>query len=311
MKSVRIIGVHYFAATLLLASTFGALANSAATKTADPAVALRNAIHLYDTGDFEGAVAQFQAALSQALPDNQRADTLQRLAMALAQQEKLKEAEPHVAEAESLARAIGSPAVLADVLRAKTFILYHSGRVEEARAAYREAKDLRERNANAWKLASDGATWVHTPSGWRFPEAFGDLKRLRRTMLDDTGHNIVVHYRIGKAGWDTTLVSVYLAVDRGVSLEEEFRATLTELIRAYPDAKALPGSKIRIASSEGFAAGFDLPPNARGAVRRTTLSAFEKGGVLLRIRATYPSSESAVRKPAVDALTHAIVTQQR
>ena len=88
-------------------------------------------------------------------------------------------------------------------------------------------------------------------------------------------------------------------------------ATLTELIRAYPDAKPLPGSRIKIASSEGFTAGFDLPPNARGAVRRTTLSAFEQGGVLLRIRATYPVAEAAVRKPAVDALTKAIVSQKR
>ena len=46
-----------------------------------------------------------------------------------------------------------------------------------------------------------GKTWRHIPSGQNFGAAQGSFQRIRRTMLDETGHNIVVYYRIGPGGW--------------------------------------------------------------------------------------------------------------
>ena len=50
----------------------------------------------------------------------------------------------------------------------------------------------------------------------------------------------------------------------------------------------------------------DLPPDAQGRIRRTSLAAFEKGRVTVRIRASYPAAEADVRAPKVAALTETV-----
>ena len=99
---------------------------------------------LLAAGQDEAAEREFRAALQLAPQGEARADALHKLAIALAHQDRFAEAEPIVAEAENIARNTrgGGSVLLADVLRAKTVVLYRTGRVEEARAAYREAKAI-------------------------------------------------------------------------------------------------------------------------------------------------------------------------
>jgi hypothetical protein len=153
-----------------------------------------------------------------------------------------------------------------------------------------------------------GKTWRHIPSGQNFGAAQGSFQRIRRTMLDETGHNIVVHYRIGPGGWQAPLVSVYISVDRNVPLPGEFAATRAKIIRQYPDATALETGPVKIASLEGFGTVLDLSPSANGRVRRTYLHAFERGNVLIRIWASYPAAEAETRTGQAKDLTRAILS---
>lgn len=230
-----------------------------------------------DAGDFAGAEGAFRETLRQEPRGSARAEALFRLGLALAGQERFDEAEPPIVEAENIARSVrGSRSLLlADVLLAKA-ILEHS--------------------ADAWATEADGTTWRHGPSGWRFAEKIGPFARLRRTMLDETGYNVAVHYRIGSGGWGSTLVSVYVSVDRGVSLAEELAASRAEIEKQFPGAKPVAGTAMT----------FDLPPDAQGRIRRTSLAAFEKGRAMVRIRASYPAAEADVRAPEVAALTETI-----
>lgn len=260
-------------------------------------------------GDNTGAEQQYRAALQQAPTGEARADALHKLGIALAHQGLFDNAEPLVAEAEKIARARPGGVLLADVLRAKTVILYRTGRIDAARAAFREAKRILEVNANAWRTDADGTTWHHTPSRWRFIEASGPFKRIRRTMLDETGHNIVVHYRIGEKGWGASLVSVYLSVDRDVPLAGEFEATRNEIIRQFPNAKTVRTGSKNLAADDGFETVIDLPQPKNGKFRRTSLTAFARGNVLLRFRASYPVTEAAMRADQVQSLIRAIMAQ--
>ena len=127
-------------------------------------------------------------------------------------------------------------------------------------------------------------------------------------MLDDAGYNVAVHYRIGPGGWAATLVSVYVSVRRGVPLAEEFEATKLEIVRQYPDAAQRSNGPKTAGGLDGYEAVLDLPPTAEGKVRRTSLAAFEKGNVTIRIRASYPAAEADIRAPQVAALTETILS---
>ena len=290
-------------ATLLLLSAVSpawAASPSTPDDAPDPALeaVIRSGADAMETGDHTGAEDAFREALRQEPRGSVRAEALFRLGLALAGQERFDEAMPPIAEAEAVARKLRSARSLlfADVLRAKTIVLYKTGRIEEARAVYREAKAILEHSADAWATEPDGTTWRHGPSGWRFAEKIGPFARLRRTMFDETGYNVAVHYRIGPGGWGATLVSVYVSVDRGVSLADELAASRAEIEKQFPGAKPV----------EGTAATFDLPPDAQGRIRRTSLQAFEKGRAMIRIRASYPAAEADVRAPDVAALTEAV-----
>lgn len=265
---------------------------------------------LLAAGDDAGAEREFRAALQQGPEGEARAVALHRLGLSLAQQERFTEAEPPIAEAETIARTVrgGRSLMLADVLRAKTVVLYRTGRVEAARAAFREAKAILEGNADVWKTDEDGTTWRHTPSGWRFPVAGGPFARLSRTMLDDAGYNVAVHYRIGPASWGATLVTVYVSVARGVPLAEEFEATKLEIVREYPDSTLRRDGPAAAAGLDGYEVVLDLPPTDDGRVRRTSLAAFEKGAVTIRIRASYPAAEAEIRAPQVAALVETVLS---
>lgn len=311
MRILRILTAHL----LLLGAAAGQAATAApSTDNATPANpiferAMSRGDILLAGGDNEGAEQEFRIALQQGPAGDARADALHKLGIALAHQEKFADAEPLVAEAEKLARARTGAVLLADVLRAKTFILYRTGRIEAARAAFREAKGILEANANAWKTAPDGTTWHHTPSKWRFAQAHGPFTRIRRTLLDETGHNIVVHYRTGEKGWGASLVSVYLSVDRNVPLAGEFEATRAEIIRQYPNARAVRSGAKNLSRDNGFETVIDLPPASNGKVRRTSLTAFARGNILLRFRASYPLAEASIRAEQVQSLIRAIMTQ--
>ena len=244
-------------------------------------------------GDDQGAEREYRAALEQAPAGQARADVLHKLGIALANQSRFADAEPLVAEAEKIARARPAGVLLADVLRAKTVILYKTGRIDAARAAFREAKAILEASANVWETEPNGTTWRHTPSRWRFADAYGPLRRIRRTMLDEAGKNIVVHYRIGPGGWAATLLSVYVSVDRNVPLVGEFDATLHEIIRKYPDADVIRTGPTAIGDRKGFEAVLDLPTARNGNVRRTSLSAFGRGNVIVRLNFAFRRSENA------------------
>jgi tetratricopeptide (TPR) repeat protein len=297
-------------ATLLLLSAVSAAhgaSPAAPGGTADPTTeaVIRSGVDAMEAGDHTGAEDAFREALRREPRGSARAETLFRLGLALAGQERFDEAMPPIAEAEEIARSLrGTRSLLfADVLRAKTIVLYRTGRIEDARAAYREAKAIMEENANAWSTGPDGTTWHHGPSGWRFPEQIGPFARLRRTMFDETGYNVAVHYRIGPGGWGTTLVSVYVAVDRGLPLAEEFAESRAEILKQYPAATPVADTK----TADGVRTTvLDLPPDAQGRIRRTSLAAFEKGRVTVRIRASYPAAEADVRAPKVAALTETV-----
>lgn len=258
-------------------------------------------------GDNTGAEKQYRIALQQGPTGEARADALHKLGIALAQQERFDEAEPLVLSAEQIARVQGNGILLADVLRAKTFVLYKTGRVEAARATFREAKNILESASNAWKTDGDGTTWVHIASAQKFPERIGPFKRLRRTILDEAGQNVVVHYRVGDRGWGAALASVYVSVDRGVPLAGEFDATVNEIARQYPNATEIRRGGIEQAGLSGYEAVFDLPPSDAGKTRRTSLTAFMSGNVLIRVRSSYPSSEATRRSGEVSGLTRAIL----
>ncbi|MGB0629327.1 MAG: hypothetical protein ACPGRZ_01410, partial [Alphaproteobacteria bacterium] len=166
-----------------------------------------------------------------------------------------------------------------------------------------------ENAANVWRTESDGTTWVHVPSGLGFPDRIGPFKRLRRTILGESGQNIVVHHRIGERGWGAALTSVYVSVERGVPLAGEFAATANEIVRQYPDAKEIERDKIRLENLSGYIAVFDLPPTDKGKIRRTSLSAFEIGNVLIRIRSSYPAAEAAARAADVRTLTRDVLSR--
>ena len=297
-------------AALLIA---GATALAAPTgKDAAPAApafetAMARGDVLLAAGDNGGAEAQYRIALQQAPAGEARADVLHKLGIALAHQRRFEDAEPLIAEAERIARARGG-ILLADVLRAKTFVLYRTGRAAEARAAFREAKRLLETTANAWETDGDGKTWIHLPSGQRFPETAGPFNRLRRTMLDDTGRNVVVHYRLGPAGQAATLVSVYLSVERGVPLDEEFNATADEILRRYPRAQPVRRGASAVSGLAGYEAVLDLPPAANGFVRRTSLHAFEAGKVMFRIRSSYPRADAETTAGRVRDLARTLLS---
>ncbi len=270
---------------------------------------------LLAAGNDEAAEKEFRTALSLVPPGKPggeaRADALHKLGIALAHQERYGEAEPVIAEAEKIVReTAGSRNVLlADVLRAKTVVLYRTGRRELARAAFREAKAILEASASVWTTEADGETWRHTPSGRTFAAAEGPFKRLRRTMLDETGRNVVVHYRIGPGGWGATLVSFYVNVDRGVPLRAEFDATKTEIVRKYPNATVLSDSARSAGGLDGYAVAMDLPPGDDGRVRRTEFLAFEAGNVTYRFRASYPAAEAKKRRDEVAALIEALLSR--
>ena len=290
-------------ATLLLLSAVApawAASPSTPDDAPDPALeaVIRSGADAMEAGDDAGAEGAFREALRQEPRGSVRAEALFRLGLALAAQERFGEAMPPIAEAEAIARKLRGTRslLLADVLRAKTIVLYKTGRIEEARAVYLEAKAILEHSADAWATEPDGTTWRHGPSGWRFAETIGPFVRLRRTMFDETGYNVAVQYRIGPGGWGATLVSVYVSVDRGVSLAEELAASRAEIEKQFPGAKPV----------DGAVATFDLPPDAQGRVRRTSLSAFEKGRAMIRIRASYPAAEADVRAPDIAALTEAV-----
>lgn len=264
---------------------------------------------LLQGGDSAGAEELYRAALQLGPEGESRADLLDKLSMALAQQARYAEAEPLLAEAEKIARASrgGKSALLAEVLRTKTFVLYRTGRVEQARAAFREAKAIREANAGVWRTEADGITWQHTPSHWRFPAKIGPFKRLARTMIDETGHDVVVHYRIGPGGRAAPLVSVYVSVDRGVPLAKEFEADKLEIIRQYPNATIRFDGPKTVLALAGREVVMDLPPRDDGWVRRTSFSAFEEGKVMIRVRASYPKTEAATREKQVAAFVEKIL----
>ncbi len=270
---------------------------------------------LLAAGDNEPAEREFRAALS-LVPAGKsggdaRAEALHKLGITLAHQEQYSEAEPVIAEAENIARkTVGAKNVLlADVLRAKTVVLYDTGRVDQARAAFREAKSIIETSANVWVTEADGETWQHTLSGRTFPASEAPFKRLRRTMLDETGHNVVVHYRIGSGGWAAPLVSLYVNVGRGVPLRVEFDATKTEIIRKYPNATVLSEGARNVGGLDGYAVAMDLPPTDDGRVRRTELVAFQAGDVMYRFRASYPAAEAKKRRDEVAALIGALLAR--
>lgn len=273
---------------------------------------------LLAAGDDRGAEREFRTALTHVpagTPRREaRADALHKLGIALAHQTKYPDAEPVILEAEALARAArGNISVLlADVLRAKTVVLYRTGRIDQARAAFREAKAILEASADAWVTESDASAWRHKASGWRFPEAAGPFTRLRRTILDGIGDNVVVHYRIGpqapgQDSWGATLVSVYLTVERGVPLAGEFAASKREILRQFPHATTISDGAKTIAGMPGFEATFDVPPATNGRVRRTSFSAFETGKVMIRVRASYPETETATRAEQVADLVANLV----
>lgn len=263
---------------------------------------------LLAAGNNAAAERQYRVALQQAPSGETRADVLHKLGIALAHQNRFAEAEPLVAEAEKIARTRPGSVLLADVLRAKTVILYRTNRTGLARAAFREAKRILEENAAVWAPGDTAGTWRHIPSGREFAMTEGAFQRIRRTMLDDTGHNIVVHYRIGPNGWAATLASVYISVDRDVPLAGEFAATRAAIIRQYPAAEVLETGPVQIAASAGFGTVLDLPPAADGRVRRTSLHAFQQGNVLIRIRASYPAAEAEMRTGQVEDLARAILS---
>jgi tetratricopeptide (TPR) repeat protein len=307
-------------ASLALLSFVGSADAASSNDGAAPAMpayeaAMSRGDVLLAAGDDEAAEREFRAALS-LVPAGKsggeaRAEALHKLGIALAHQERYGEAEPVIAEAEKIAReTVGAKNVLlADVLRAKTVVLYRTGRVELARAAFREAKAILEASADVWTTEADGETWRHTPSGRTFPAAEGPFKRLRRTMLDETGRNVVVHYRIGPGGWAATLVSLYVNVDRGVPLRAEFDATKTEIIRKYPNATVLSEGERSAGGLDGYAIALDLPPTDDGRVRRTEFVAFEAGNVMYRFRASYPAAEAKKRRDEVAALVEALLAR--
>ena len=92
-------------------------------------------------------------------------------------------------------------------------------------------------------------------------------------------------------------------------LSGEFEATKHEIIRQYPEAKPLRDGRKTIAGETGFETVLDLPPSKNGKIRRTSLSAFKRGNVLIRIRASYPAEESQIRTDQVDALIRTLMTQ--
>ena len=106
-----------------------------------------------------------------------------------------------------------------------------------------------------------------------------------------------------------SLVSVYLSVDRNVPLAGEFAATRTEIIRRYPNAKAVRNGKKKLAADDGFETVIDLPPSDTGKTRRTSLTAFSRGNVLLRFRASYPATDAAIRADQVQSLIRTIMNQ--
>lgn len=260
-------------------------------------------------GDNAAAEKHYRTALQQAPTGEARADVLHKLGIALAHQGRFTDVEPLVAEAETIARARPGGVLLADVLRAKTVILYRTGRIDAARTAFREAKRILEANADAWKTEADGQTWHHTPSNWRFVNTNGPFKRIRRTMLDETGHSVIVHYRIGEKGWGASLVSIYLSVDRNVPLAGESAATRTEIIRRYPNAKTVRNGKKKLAADDGFETVIFLPPSDTSKTQRTSLTAFSRGNVLLRFRASYPAAEAGIRADQVQSLIRTIMNQ--
>lgn len=259
-------------------------------------------------GDNPGAEKQYRIALQQGPTGEARADALHKLGIALAQQQRFDEAEPLVDSAEQIARVQGNGILLADVLRAKTFILYKTGRVDAARATFREAKNILESASNTWKTDGDGTTWVHIASGQKFPARIGPFNRLRRTILDEAGQSVVVHDRIGERGWGAALASVYVSVDRGVTLAGEFDATANEIIRQYPDAQQILRGGLERAGLSGHQGVFDLSPSPTGKIRQTSLSAFEAGNVLIRIRSSYPAAEAEKRSGQIDGLTRTILS---
>ena len=51
----------------------------------------------------------------------------------------------------------------------------------------------------------------------------------------------------------------------------------------------------------------DLPTARNGNVRRTSLSAFGRGNVIVRFRASYPAAEAATRTDQVENLIRAVL----
>lgn len=127
-------------------------------------------------------------------------------------------------------------------------------------------------------------------------------------MLDESGQHVVVHYRIGRGVWGATLLSVYVNVERGIPLADEYEATKTEIIREYPNATILSEGDKTVAALSGREVVMDLPATDDGRVRRTSFSAYENGKVMLRLRASYPAAEAAQRAPQVAELIDRILS---
>ena len=302
-------------AILTVWATISAAATDSGREVADPLfeASMSEGDALLAGGDYPAAERAYRAALRQ-VPERAerreaRADALHKLGLALAYQSRYDDAESLIGEAETLARAAPGTRslLLVDVLRAKTVLLHRSGRIDEARAVYRDAKTILEDRAAVWRTAPDGTTWIHTLSDWRFPADAAPFQRIRRTMLDDDGRNVVVHYRIGPGGSGATLVSVYLSIERGVPLAAEFAASKREILRQYPGARSLSDGLRTAAGIAGFEVVLDLPPADDGSVHQTAFSAFEAGKVTIRVRASYPKAEAATRAAQVATLIDLIL----
>lgn len=92
-------------------------------------------------------------------------------------------------------------------------------------------------------------------------------------------------------------------------LAGEFDATRAEIIRQYPDARTIRTGAKKLSDDDGFETVIDLPASANGKIRRTSLTAFARGNLLLRFRASYPAAEASMRAAQVQSLIRAIMQQ--
>jgi hypothetical protein len=84
-------------------------------------------------------------------------------------------------------------------------------------------------------------TWVHEPTGFRFPPDLGTFTRLGGTRFDEDGRNVSVMY--GDRAL-RLMVSAYVYPDTaGVSLANHFEQVKRELRKVNPKAEVLADGK--------------------------------------------------------------------